>query len=64
VILHYDKERREFSQKLTPLPGYSMLSVCRRYNVSQSPFCKRKSKYGGINADKAKRLKPTKASAT
>ena len=39
------------------LPGYSMSSVCRKYNVSQSTFYKWKSKYGGMNADEAKRLK-------
>ena len=50
-----DKIIQIFAEAL--LPGYFMSSVCRKYNVSQSTFYKWKSKYGGMNADEAKRLK-------
>jgi putative transposase len=39
------------------LPGTSAAAVCRKYDISQNTFYKWKSKYGGMNADEAKRLK-------
>lgn len=39
------------------LPGNSVASVCRKYNISDATFYKWKTKYGGLNSSEAKRLK-------
>ncbi|MEM5777962.1 MAG: transposase, partial [Candidatus Aenigmatarchaeota archaeon] len=39
------------------LPGNTIASVCRKYNISDQTFYKWKSKYGGLNSSEAKRLK-------
>jgi len=39
------------------LPGSTISSVCRKYQISEQTFYRWKSKYGGLNASEAKRLK-------
>jgi putative transposase len=39
------------------LPGNSVAATCRKYSLSDSTFYKWKKKYGGMNADEARRLK-------
>ena len=37
--------------------GMSAADLCRKYGVSDTTFCKRRSKHGGMEVSEAKRLK-------